>query len=768
SWWPCSALQSLPKSVASAHSSSSESRSSSDSGSSSDSDSSSSSSDSETESTSSEDKDPPRERASAPEPDPPTSNKWQLDNWLTKVNPPAVPTDSLSQITCGDGHNEGKEEGQGVSSNSSHQRTEPREPHHKSSGRAPKSPQGAHLLTKSNCQKSRVCASPRQTAGIKRPSEAPVHQGPKKALKVESDTDPFEVRDQSSKDKLKVKTKEKPKPSDRKDLKLALQKTHENRKHKSSHQTSTKTFLDPKLMRDVLLDSAQNHLAVSPLPQGQDTTPTSTRGHRPAVGTGEDVHKEKLPLPIKKKLLSPVKDSPDPQSLMVKIKLPLLSRVPEPPRKDSDQKRAKTKELPGAKKQELKRKTTDASDKSPQKRKKEVEKEIDRKKTKSGKETKSLQSSDNKDSDILKALKALFETQKKDLQLPPPLPPMSPARSAPKSAKMAQKRPRSENDKLPAMDNTAKIESDPKDPLSSKHVKVEKNYAELSKGIKGSAGDVTNPFPVPSLPNGTSKPMKPQFKFGKKYPVEYYIEEAKKLKHKADAMTDKTGRAFQYLDAALAFIEYGIALEVDEPEPKSAFSIFNTTVDLIKFAMSLKHFIDSSASSYEKIFAVLCMRCQCILYMTMFHHKKDNAIKYSKILNDHFQSSSKVTQAPSPCVARSTGMPSPHSPMPSPASSAGSQPGSNASNCSGKGIGSSVTVPSNIPGVTSSYVNTTSYVLYAFDIWERADALAKKNKEFFARLSTATCDLTLNSSVTELIHYTRQGLQWLRLETNTP
>lgn len=40
--------------------------------------------------------------------------------------------------------------------------------------------------------------------------------------------------------------------------------------------------------------------------------------------------------------------------------------------------------------------------------------------------------------------------------------------------------------------------------------------------------------------------------------------------------------------------------------------------------------------------------------------------------------------------------------------------------------------------------------------------------EFFAELSTATCTLALNSSMTELVHYVRQGLQWLRLETNTP
>lgn len=289
------------------------------------------------------------------------------------MNPPAVPTESLSEIAHGNGCEEGKEQGQGVSSNSSHQHTELREPHNKSSGRVARAPQDAHLPTKRNCQKSPVCAkepSPRQTVGIKRPGKAPVHEGPKGSLKVESDPGPFEVRDQSSRDKPKVKTKGKPKSSDRKDLKPALQEPPENRKHKSSHQANAKPFLDPKLMRDVLLGSAQEHLTLSPLPQGQGTTPTRTSDHRPAIAAREDFHKEKLPLPIReKKLLSPVRDSPTPQSLMVKIDLPLLSRVPQPPGKGSHQKRAEAKELPGARKQDLERKTMDTPDMSLQKRK---------------------------------------------------------------------------------------------------------------------------------------------------------------------------------------------------------------------------------------------------------------------------------------------------------------------------------------------------------------------------------------------------------------
>ncbi|NWV83529.1 AFF1 protein, partial [Dasyornis broadbenti] len=749
---PPSSLQSQPKSVASAHSSSSESGSTSDSDSSSDSETESHSSDSESN-------DPPR--ASVPEPEPPTSNKWQLDNWLTKVNPPAVPTESLSEIARGDGREEGKKQEWDISSNSSQQHAELGEPPHKT--QVARTPQEAPLPTKRSCQKPPVHTeelSPRQTVGIKRPRKPLVHEGPKRGLKVESDPGPLEVRDQSSRDKPKVKKTVKTKSTDRKDLKQGLQEPSEKKKDKGSHQDNTKPFLDSKLMGD-----AQARDTLSPLPQDQGITPIRTSSHRP-----QDLHKEKLPLPLREKLLSPVRDPPTYEHLVVKIDLCHLEKVPQPPRKDGHQKNGETKDLSGARKQDLKRKATDTPEESLGKKKREEKEETDRKKMKSEKETKSLQSSANKDSSKLKASKASFESQKKDML--PPLPAMSTGQPAPKSTKVTQKRPRTETDELPAMDNPAGSKSNHKHPLFAKHRKMEGNCTEQSKGIKGSAGDVTKPFPVPSLPNGTSKPRRPLLKFEKQHSKEYYIEQAQKLKHKADAMTDKTGKAFQYLEAALLFIEYGIALESDVLEPKSAYSILSDTIVLIKFIMTLKPFADS-VSSHGKIFAVLRMRCQSILHMAMFGYKKDTAMRYSRLLNDYFKSNFRVIQAPSPGVARSTGLPSPLSPIPSPAGSVSSQLGSNDSNSIGhNGIGNStgstVTVSCHISSVTSSYVNITSYILHAYEIWEKADALARKNKEFFAELSRATSALALTSSLTDLVHYIRQGLQWLRLEANMP
>lgn len=46
--------------------------------------------------------------------------------------------------------------------------------------------------------------------------------------------------------------------------------------------------------------------------------------------------------------------------------------------------------------------------------------------------------------------------------------------------------------------------------------------------------------------------------------------------------TDKVGKAFKYLEAALSFIECGIAMESESPASQSAYSVYSETVDLIK------------------------------------------------------------------------------------------------------------------------------------------------------------------------------------------
>lgn len=104
--------------------------------------------------------------------------------------------------------------------------------------------------------------------------------------------------------------------------------------------------------------------------------------------------------------------------------------------------------------------------------------------------------------------------------------------------------------------------------------------------------------------------------------------------------------------------------------------------------------------------------------------------------------------------------------MPSPASCLGSQSG--AGSVGSSGMTATVSTPVTIQNMTSSYVSITSHILTAFDLWEQAEALARRNKEFFAQLSTNVGTLALNSSLVDLVHYTRQGFQRLKQLTRTP
>lgn len=60
---------------------------------------------------------------------------------------------------------------------------------------------------------------------------------------------------------------------------------------------------------------------------------------------------------------------------------------------------------------------------------------------------------------------------------------------------------------------------------------------------------------------------------------------------------------------------------------------------------------DVTAVHVTSVF-VHSLRCQSLVNMAMFRCKKDIVMKYSRTLSDHFKNSSKVAQAPSPCMAR--------------------------------------------------------------------------------------------------------------------
>ncbi|XP_070844481.1 AF4/FMR2 family member 1 isoform X1 [Chaetodon trifascialis] len=302
---------------------------------------------------------------------------------------------------------------------------------------------------------------------------------------------------------------------------------------------------------------------------------------------------------------------------------------------------------------------------------------------------------------------------------------------------------------------------------SHKHKRSSGKHTERPHCVKPPKSGFS--VPPSSQPTREALTKRPLLRFeDRQFPVKHYIKEAKKLKHKADAESDKLSKAFNYLDAAMYFVESGIAMEKDPQISMSSYTMFAETVELLKFVLKLKNSVDPSAPPSEKDFLALCLKCQSLLQMAMFRHKHKTALKYSKTLTDHFNNSSQKTNVPSVLMSKVADTPSPMSSMPSPAStSTSSGPGSNHS---GSGlvvdpVGSTVAVPQAIEQVAFTYVNITTLFLSAHDVWEQAEELAHKGSGLLTELDTVLGPLSLMSSMSSMVCYTRQGVHWLRLDS---
>ncbi|XP_045141424.1 AF4/FMR2 family member 2 [Echinops telfairi] len=269
--------------------------------------------------------------------------------------------------------------------------------------------------------------------------------------------------------------------------------------------------------------------------------------------------------------------------------------------------------------------------------------------------------------------------------------------------------------------------------------------------------EMTSWAALPLLSNNSTNVRRPKLTFDDSvHNADYYMQEAKKLKHKADALFEKFGKAVNYADAALSFTECGNAMERDPLEAKSPYTMYSETVELLRYAMRLKNFASPLASDGDKKLAVLCYRCLSLLYLRMFKLKKDHAMKYSRSLMEYFkQNASKVAQIPSPWVGNGKN-------TPSPASVNNISPINTMGNCNN----GPVTIPQRIHHMAASHVNITSNVLRGYEHWDMADKLTRENKEFFGDLDTLMGPLTQHSSMTNLVRYVRQGLCWLRIDAH--
>ncbi|XP_036023185.1 AF4/FMR2 family member 3 isoform X2 [Onychomys torridus] len=824
---------SVPSSKGSSSGSGSSSSSSSDSES-------SSGSDSETESSSSESSKPPH--CSSPEAEPASSNKWQLDKWLNKVNPHKPPL-LIQNESHGPERNQYytpvKDEGQGCGKLPEICQASLRDKDLKTACKEEQRPRTANKApgSKSVKQKSPPAAATAAATSAAAAVAVTAAAPPPPVPSAPTESAPAPTRRSAGKkptrrtertlagDSANCHRPEEPVATDtlgssvvgppeppktrpcgnsrtshRKELRSSVTCEKRRTRGLSRIVPKSKEFIETESSSsssssDSDLESEPEEYALS---KAQTTTGNEPRLKAEAASSNSNSSTSRAPVgsinarttsdiakeleeqfytlvPFgRNELLSPLKDSDEVRSLWVKIDLTLLSRIPEhlsqepgilsaPAAKDTDSAPAShALDIPAEK----------TLPKSKRKRKCDNEDDYrEMKKAQGEKEgTSRLAASTNNTlsgSHCNMNINSLaIPINKSEKTLRSPTSPLSDACKHKYSSEdlTSSSRPHG-NGMLTSASSNKKPKADSQlQPHAGDLTKAAHNSSENGM-LHTKSRPQTEPWSPGSNGHRDCKRQKLIFDDMPRS-ADYFMQEAKRMKHKADAMVEKFGKALNYAEAALSFIECGNAMEQGPMESKSPYTMYSETVELIRYAMRLKTHSGPNATPEDKQLAALCYRCLALLYWRMFRLKRDHAVKYSKALIDYFKNSSKAAQAPSPwgSSGKSTGSPSPMSPTPSPTSSVGSQGSLSSSNALSPST--IISIPQRIHQMAANHVSITNSILHSYDYWEMADNLAKENREFFNDLDLLMGPVTLHSSMEHLVQYSQQGLHWLRSSTH--
>ncbi|KAJ8332329.1 hypothetical protein SKAU_G00426840 [Synaphobranchus kaupii] len=712
---------------------------------------SSSESDSDSETSSSDSECNEASRGASPEPEPPSTNKWQLDKWLNKVNPHSKALISTQPESHGMSHSQssdsqgdeghGPEKGKPSGSLSQPDAKERallspiREKGKPRTGQ--KTPEGKGTKLKSPPVVE--LAPPRRTTGKKQPKKVERGPGgeepnwPKPAnpsfVPKEKEPPPPELPKARGKGSNgKTAPRKEPRPAsapapatDKKKHRGPSKIIPKSKEFIETESSSSECHSDPEEQAKIPLLCPGP--TVASLLKAKDcsslTSISSTSIPDPGAG---DLLEDPLfsPVPASQNvLLSPLRDLEEIKSLWVKIELCFLSRIPGQDPPDPPPVKAETRDSSAKHRKQSPAPTP--AEKPPSKSKRKHKSEncdavTGNKKMRLEKETALLppcmspihthKLTSTKDSVLRKPPR-----KREDKLLPPP---MSPLSNEPADQRRISEEGGTNSTSTPPPSSSLPPWSfsssykhrklDSKLVTLSKVVNDEDTYSKTSGGFHGNSQSDPDPWPSSlSTSLDCSEHRRPKLTFDDTFHnADYYMLEAKKLKHKADALLEKFGKAVNYADGALSFIECGNAMERDPLEAKSPYTMYSETVELIRYAMRLKNFTSHSATVAEKKLAVLCYRCLSLLHLRMFRLKKDHAMKYSRSLMEYFKNSAKNSQAPSPwgTNGKSTGTPSPMSLSPSPVSSVSSSGGGGPVGSSSCG---SVTIPQRIHHMAASH-----------------------------------------------------------------
>uniref|UniRef100_A0A8C5X5X1 AF4/FMR2 family member 2 n=1 Tax=Malurus cyaneus samueli TaxID=2593467 RepID=A0A8C5X5X1_9PASS len=677
---------------------------------------SSSESDSDSESSSSDSECNEESRSATPEPEPPSTNKWQLDKWLNKVNPhnktiinnqnePHSESSSQAQSNQqAEGPNKGKLSSSLPPTDSKdrailspiREKAKPRVAQKTPEAKSSKQKSPAH-----NEPTSQRTTGKKQPKKVERTSSVEEYNWPKPN---NTSNTPKEKDTQEPPEQPKVRTKAAVgKTAPRKEPRTSTGLTSEKKKYRGPSK------IVPKSREFIETDSSTSDSNTDQEESLQAKVLPACAGTGSGVKTSNDLEEQLFsPIPIvQNELLSPLREYEEVKSLWVKIDLSLLSRIPGQETFETTSVKSEPREANVKHRRPSRESPTPAAEKPSTKSKRKHKSVVLWRINQYSCSVTVFSRCPRSSSSSVKKV-----TKKREEKLFPP--PLSPLLDEP-----VHRRHSSDNSSFsqePSVTNTSQTSSSSSS--VSKHRKNENKSSSNPKGICVST--------------------QPQLVF-LSFPFQL----------------EKFGKAVNYADAALSFIECGNAMERDPLEAKSPYTMYSETVELIRYAMRLKNFTGSSATEGDKKLAVLCYRCLSLLYLRMFKLKKDHAMKYSRSLMEYFKSRALLGNLQQKLL--------PSMPL-SPRLSCGVTGSSTGT--AGSSSAGTITIPQRIHHMAASHVNITNNVLRSYEHWDMADKLTKENKEFFVDLDSVMGPLTQHSSMTNLVRYVRQGLHWLRIEAH--
>ncbi|CAI9737826.1 Hypothetical predicted protein [Octopus vulgaris] len=290
---------------------------------------------------------------------------------------------------------------------------------------------------------------------------------------------------------------------------------------------------------------------------------------------------------------------------------------------------------------------------------------------------------------------------------------------------------------------------------------------------------------------------------GKDKAADHFFQEAKRMKHEGNKLTDIFEKSFLYMNAVVSYVQCGIALEKDQEQ--RCFRMFGEIFD---FLNQIGHYHQYPHEQKISLLRLLLMSRVCKKLYDMKKKVADNLKQAIDEYNKQTSTTSLPSHTPSPhrpnwntSTPSSRSTPSPsgsidsirsqgsnasdarltpsasssnavsatshssssHISNNSTSSSSSSNP--NSSSLTGSALPSSsqtVTIPKRIHSITQNYIEILDYIVKTHNYWEQAEIQKENCKDFIDLLHTRCKYISLQSSIFQYVEYVRVGLQILR------